>query len=114
MFENWVWEPRFLARLGRHYRTGEPLPTALVQNLSRSRIANAGVNTLRLVALAMLDLQLHHDIALNYSYVFLIVSNQNTLKQLKAQLIHTYSSNIGVRKKSMLILDAYVPKILPK
>lgn len=53
-----------LAKLGRHWRTGEPLPEALISSLVASRSANAGVMTLRQIAQSLLDLYLHHDLAL--------------------------------------------------
>ena len=64
MFENWVWDARMLGALGRHYQTGEPLPAPLLENLVRSRVANAALVNLRQITLARLDLDLHHNIAL--------------------------------------------------
>jgi thimet oligopeptidase len=36
MLEEWSWDPRVLAGFARHYETGEPIPTALVEQLDRA------------------------------------------------------------------------------
>ena len=46
MLENWVKDPSILRRLGRHYKTGEQIPDALVQRKLESMKANEGLSTL--------------------------------------------------------------------
>jgi thimet oligopeptidase len=36
MLEEWSWDPGVLAGFARHYRTGEPIPAALVEQLDRA------------------------------------------------------------------------------
>nr|XP_060640699.1 thimet oligopeptidase [Anolis sagrei ordinatus] len=59
MLENWVWEKEPLRRMSRHHRTGEVLPEVLMDQLIRSRQANAGLFNLRQIVLAKVDQALH-------------------------------------------------------
>lgn len=59
LFEHWVSVPENLRRYARHYRTGEPLPEALLEKLLAARNANQGFDTVEYAACAMLDLELH-------------------------------------------------------
>ncbi|KAJ2605991.1 metalloendopeptidase [Coemansia sp. RSA 1722] len=40
MLENWAWEPSVLQKIAVHYKTGEPLPEDLMNNLIASSIRN--------------------------------------------------------------------------
>lgn len=42
MLENWVWEKGPLQRMSSHYKTGERIPSELLEKLIRSRQANTG------------------------------------------------------------------------
>lgn len=33
MLENWCWEPKVLAMMSSHYKTGEALPPALIEKI---------------------------------------------------------------------------------
>jgi len=59
VFEHWLEVPEMLRRYARHYRTGEPLPEALLQRLLAARNFNQGFATVEYTACAMLDLDLH-------------------------------------------------------
>ena len=59
VFEHWLEVPETLRRYARHYRTGEPLPEALLQRLLAARTFNQGFATVEYAACAMLDLDLH-------------------------------------------------------
>jgi peptidyl-dipeptidase Dcp len=59
VFEHWLEVPDTLRRYARHYRTGEPLPEALLQRLLAARTFNQGFATVEYTACAMLDLDLH-------------------------------------------------------
>lgn len=41
MLENWVYESAVLNRISGHYLTGQPLPDEQIQNLVRTKAANA-------------------------------------------------------------------------
>lgn len=59
MLENWVWEKEPLSRMSAHYKTGSPIPDDLLQRLTLSRIANAGVFNLRQITLSVFDQTIH-------------------------------------------------------
>lgn len=59
MLENWCWEKEPLSRMSGHYKTGEPIPDDLLQRLTLSRIANAGVFNLRQITLGTFDQTIH-------------------------------------------------------
>ncbi|HEX4871833.1 MAG TPA: M3 family metallopeptidase [Nevskiaceae bacterium] len=59
--ENWCYEPATLRALGRHWKSGEPLPDALIDKLRASRVFHSGLATLRQVEFALFDLRLHRD-----------------------------------------------------
>ena len=47
IMENWTWEPAILQRIGRHHKTGSPMPDSLAQRIAASRRANLGSRYLR-------------------------------------------------------------------
>jgi peptidyl-dipeptidase Dcp len=57
--EHWVLTREVLDRFARHYKTGEPLPQALVDKVERSRRFNQGYETVEYLAAAILDMDLH-------------------------------------------------------
>jgi len=57
--EHWALYPTVFARYARHYRTGEPMPQALVDKIRRARTFNQGFATTEYVAAALLDLAWH-------------------------------------------------------
>jgi oligopeptidase A len=57
--ENWCWEADFLARLGRHVDSGEPIPRALVDRLRSARCFQAAMQTVRQLEFALFDFRLH-------------------------------------------------------
>jgi peptidyl-dipeptidase Dcp len=59
VFEHWLAVPETLRRYARHYRTGEPLPEALLERLLAARNFNQGFATVEYAACALLDLDLH-------------------------------------------------------
>jgi len=59
LYEHWFEQPEVLRKFARHYRTGEPIPEALVQKLIAARNFDKGHDTLEYIASAMVDLDLH-------------------------------------------------------
>ena len=61
IMEHWCWQPDVLARFARHYETGEPIPTELVEQLAATKNLNTGLFHLRQCSFGMLDLTLHGE-----------------------------------------------------
>jgi peptidyl-dipeptidase Dcp len=59
IMENWVLEPEVLALYARHWKTGEPIPDALVQKLKDARLFNQGFETVEYLAASYLDMDWH-------------------------------------------------------
>lgn len=59
IMENWTWEPNALAFFARHFETGRPLPSELLERLLAARRFLGGWRQMRQIALANLDLELH-------------------------------------------------------
>jgi peptidyl-dipeptidase Dcp len=59
LYEHWLERPEILNRFAVHYRTGEPMPDALMQHLIASRNFNQGFATVEYVASALVDLDMH-------------------------------------------------------
>lgn len=57
--EYWAMEPRILGNYARHYRTGEPMPTALLEKVRSSSRFNQGFKTSEYLAAALLDIEWH-------------------------------------------------------
>ena len=61
LFEHWIKEPEMLRRFALHYKTGKPIPEALIGKLLDSRRFNQGWATVEYTASALVDLRLHLD-----------------------------------------------------
>jgi peptidyl-dipeptidase Dcp len=59
LYEHWLEVPEILQEYGRHYRTGEPMPQALLDKLLATRTFNQGFATVEYTACALVDLDLH-------------------------------------------------------
>src|SRR5690606_23252016 len=59
LFEHWLMVPEVLEKHGRHYRTGEPMPTALIERLKAAETFNQGFKTVEFIASARVDLEMH-------------------------------------------------------
>ena len=59
LYEHWFERPEILSRFAVHYRTGEPMPDALIARLKASRSFNQGFATVEYVASALVDMKLH-------------------------------------------------------
>ncbi len=57
--ENFAWHPTVIEQLSRHYRTGEPLPRAMLERLIASRNFQSAMQMLRQVEFALFDIRLH-------------------------------------------------------
>ena len=59
VFEHWLEEPELLRRFALHYRTGAPMPEAMLQRVLAARTFNQGFATVEYTACALVDLDLH-------------------------------------------------------
>src|ERR1700728_756605 len=61
VFEHWILQREMLRRFALHYKTGEPMPDALVDKLLKARRFNQAWATVEYTASALVDLKLHLD-----------------------------------------------------
>ena len=59
LYEHWMMHPQVLKKFGRHYKTGKPVPEALLKKIKAARNFNQGFATVEYVAAAIVDLDLH-------------------------------------------------------
>jgi peptidyl-dipeptidase Dcp len=59
LYEHWLEEPQMLRRYAVHYRTGEPMPEALLDRVLGARTFNQGFATVEYTASALVDMELH-------------------------------------------------------
>ncbi|MES3006573.1 MAG: M3 family metallopeptidase [Pseudomonadota bacterium] len=59
LMENWCWEPRAIALISSHYKTGETLPSNLLNKLLAAKNFQAGMKTVRQLEFALFDFELH-------------------------------------------------------
>ncbi len=59
LFEHWLEQPEVLKRYARHYRTGEPMPAALMDKLLKTRNCGQGFATVEFLASAIIDMDFH-------------------------------------------------------
>jgi peptidyl-dipeptidase Dcp len=59
LYEHWLDRPEILRKFALHYRTGEPMPEALMQRLIASRTFNQGYTTSEYLGSSYVDLDFH-------------------------------------------------------
>ena len=57
--EHWALEPSVLASYAKHFKTGKPMPQALVDKIKKSRTFDQGYKTTEYLAAALLDMAWH-------------------------------------------------------
>jgi len=57
--EHWAMEPTVFANYAKHYKTGKPMPAALVEKIKKSHTFNQGFETTEYLAAALLDMAWH-------------------------------------------------------
>jgi peptidyl-dipeptidase Dcp len=58
--ENWLMTPYILGKYAKHYKTGEPIPQALLDKIAKSNTFNQGFGTVEYMSSAILDMKLHN------------------------------------------------------
>jgi peptidyl-dipeptidase Dcp len=61
--EHWATDPKVFANYAKNYKTGEPMPKALVDKMTKAGKFNSGYNMTELVAAALLDMNWHMLVA---------------------------------------------------
>jgi peptidyl-dipeptidase Dcp len=59
LLERWLSTPEVLDRFALHYRTGDPMPRALVEKIERAATFNQGFATVEYLSAALVDMKLH-------------------------------------------------------
>ncbi|MFT3738823.1 MAG: M3 family metallopeptidase [Breznakibacter sp.] len=59
IMENWASEPQVLKMYAKHYETGETIPDALIEKITKSGHFNQGFMTVEYLAAAILDMDWH-------------------------------------------------------
>ncbi|MDA0793136.1 MAG: M3 family metallopeptidase [Bacteroidetes bacterium] len=59
IMENWCYQPEALALYAKHYETAEVIPTELIQKIKKAAHFQQGLQTLRQLSFAYLDLSFH-------------------------------------------------------
>jgi peptidyl-dipeptidase Dcp len=59
--ENWLLTPEVLQRFAKHYRTGQPMPQALIDKIDAASTFNQGFATAEYLSSALVDMALHMD-----------------------------------------------------
>ncbi|NDK39733.1 peptidyl-dipeptidase Dcp [Pseudoxanthomonas gei] len=57
--EHWASDPKVFANYAKHYKTGEPMPQALVDKIKKAGTFNSGYGTTEYLSAALLDLAWH-------------------------------------------------------
>ncbi len=57
--ENWLMTRPVLEKFARHYKTGEPMPEALLKKIEASETFNQGYDTVQYLSSALVDMKLH-------------------------------------------------------
>jgi peptidyl-dipeptidase Dcp len=57
--EHWFPTPQVLSRFATHYKTGEPIPQALVDKIEKTETFNQGFSTVEYLGSALIDMKLH-------------------------------------------------------
>ena len=59
--ENWLLTREVLDKFARHYKTGQPMPQALIQKIEKAATFNQGFATTEYLSSALVDMALHMD-----------------------------------------------------
>jgi peptidyl-dipeptidase Dcp len=57
--EHWATDPKVFAHYAKHYKTGEPMPQALVDKMKKAAKFNAGYDMSEAISAALLDMSWH-------------------------------------------------------
>lgn len=98
VLENWATDEEVLKQYARHYKTGEPIPSELLDVMNKSANVNQGFATTEYVAASFLDLDYHtitEDISTDANtFEARSVENMNLIEQIIPRYRSTYFNHI--------------------
>lgn len=98
IMEHWATEPEVLKMYARNYKTGEPIPDALTEKITRSRFFNQGFETVEYLAASLLDIYFHtltDTTGLNIQKLEnSIIEKTGLIKEIKPRYRSTYFLHI--------------------
>lgn len=59
LYEHWFMVPEILSKYAKHYKTGKPMPKALLKKLKAAETFNAGFQTIEFTSSAIIDMAYH-------------------------------------------------------
>lgn len=59
IMEKWAMQPEVLKEYAKHYKTGESIPSALIEKITNAQYFNQGFETLEYIAASVLDMDYH-------------------------------------------------------
>ena len=62
LMERWAWDKNILAEQARHFRTGEQMPSDMINALLDSKDVNLAIDSLRSISLGLFDMSLHDSL----------------------------------------------------
>jgi peptidyl-dipeptidase Dcp len=80
LFEHWAFAPQVLKKHAKHYKTGAPIPDALIEKLLRAKQVNQGLEAVEATSSLLLDLKLHS--LTDFSNLDVAAFEKNTLAQI--------------------------------
>lgn len=92
--EHWALYPKVFEHYALNYKTGKPMPEALVEKLMKAKYFNSGYNMTELVAAAELDMQ-WHEISANEP-----VKNVDTFQRKALEKTGVYMEQVPPRYRS--------------
>lgn len=99
--EHWALYPTVLAHYARHYKTGEPMPQALIDKIKKASTSNQGYMLTELLAAADLDMQ-WHTIAAGDS-----IKNVDDFEKKALEITHLNLQQVPPRYRSSYFLHIW-------
>jgi thimet oligopeptidase len=95
MLEEWAWDPHVLRTFGRHWQTGEPIPTAWIERMRRARQFGRGTYVRQQMYYAMLSLRLHAGDPTGVDTTALVAELQNQYSMFRYVEGTTFHTSFG-------------------
>lgn len=83
LYEHWFMVPQILSKYAKHYKTGKPMPKALLKKLKAAETFNSGFQTIEFTSSAIIDMAYHTTNKINDSSFDVMAFEAKKLKELK-------------------------------